>query len=87
LEWRPRPTPGCSAIEEEEVEEEEELSKWNRIIFKTLKTSKLVRITLNVMKIKVSFHCSQKSSSFTQSETDTAFSQCRPFIFLWDKLL
>jgi hypothetical protein len=24
LEWRPRPTPGCSAIEEEEEEEEEE---------------------------------------------------------------
>jgi hypothetical protein len=22
LEWRPRPTPGCSAIEEEEEEEE-----------------------------------------------------------------
>jgi hypothetical protein len=25
LEWRPRPTPGCSAIEEEEEEEEEDL--------------------------------------------------------------
>jgi hypothetical protein len=24
LEWRPRPTPGCSAIEEEEEEAEEE---------------------------------------------------------------
>jgi hypothetical protein len=24
LEWRPRPTPGCSAIEEEEEEEEQE---------------------------------------------------------------
>jgi hypothetical protein len=24
LEWRPRPTPGCSAIEEEEEEEEED---------------------------------------------------------------
>jgi hypothetical protein len=24
LEWRPRDTPGCSAIEEEEEEEEEE---------------------------------------------------------------
>jgi hypothetical protein len=24
LEWRPRPTPGCSAIEEEEEKEEEE---------------------------------------------------------------
>jgi hypothetical protein len=23
LEWRPRPTPGCSTIEEEEEEEEE----------------------------------------------------------------
>jgi hypothetical protein len=26
LEWRPRPTPGCSAIEEEEEEEEEDRS-------------------------------------------------------------
>jgi hypothetical protein len=26
LEWRPRPTPGCSAIEEEEEEEDEELN-------------------------------------------------------------
>jgi hypothetical protein len=25
LEWRPRPTPGCSAIEEEEEEEEEDV--------------------------------------------------------------
>jgi hypothetical protein len=24
LEWRPRPTPGCSAIEEEEEEDDEE---------------------------------------------------------------
>jgi hypothetical protein len=24
LEWRPRPTPGCSAIEEEEEKDEEE---------------------------------------------------------------
>jgi hypothetical protein len=28
LEWRPRPTPGCSAIEEEEEEEEEEDVGW-----------------------------------------------------------
>jgi hypothetical protein len=27
LEWRPRPTPGCSAIEEEKVEDEEEEKK------------------------------------------------------------
>jgi hypothetical protein len=24
LEWRPRPTPGCSAIEEEEEEEDDD---------------------------------------------------------------
>jgi CO dehydrogenase/acetyl-CoA synthase beta subunit len=28
LEWRPRPTPGCSAIEEEEEEEEEEAEEY-----------------------------------------------------------
>jgi hypothetical protein len=35
LEWRPRPTPGCSAIEEEEEEEEEEENRiqWNLYVF------------------------------------------------------
>jgi hypothetical protein len=28
LEWRPRPTPGCSAIEEEEEEEDDDEEFW-----------------------------------------------------------
>jgi hypothetical protein len=31
LEWRPRPTPGCSAIEEDEEEEEEEEHYFNKL--------------------------------------------------------
>jgi hypothetical protein len=32
LEWRPRPTPGCSAIEEEEDDEEEEEEEEERCV-------------------------------------------------------
>jgi hypothetical protein len=28
LEWRPRPTPGCSAIEEEEEEKKKKKNLW-----------------------------------------------------------
>jgi hypothetical protein len=49
LEWRPRPTPGSSAIEEEEEEEEEEEDgddgHFNNLFYSLLKISIFLKTT------------------------------------------